>query len=67
MKIITLLLTLVRVYESFIDINQRLIVIELFGEKRRFDQLLFPIKIRKSHVYINHPTTNVEMPINNLE
>ena len=66
LKIVDLLYTVVRIHDNFIDINQRIVVLQLFGEKKLFDRLFFQIKIKKSTLLLNHPNNNIEMPINNI-
>ena len=66
-KIIEMFQIIVKNNDKFIDINQRTIALELFGKKALFDQLFFSIKIKKSLFFIHHPTSNIEMPINNYK
>lgn len=66
-KIMELFKVIVKDYDKFIDINQRLIAMEMFGSRLLFDRVFFSIKIKKSLFYIHHPTSNIEMPINNFK
>jgi hypothetical protein len=66
LKIIDLLYTVVRIHDNFIDINQRIVVLQLFGEKKLFDSLFFPIKIKKSTLVVSYPNNEIETPINNI-